>query len=570
MDDVIFAGTAHAAGARFRRSLAARRARDGDERRCRRAWARSRSRAGSSAAPAPPIASTAATCAPKDVALLFADAATGAHSPALVSQGKIGAVIAAKPAERRLMLEEAAGIAGLHVRRKDAEQKLRATEANLVRLDEIDRRAWSCAASALRRQARAAERYRKLSDQIRVAEARLIFARWREAAAAADAARAEARGGRGSGRRGRRGAARRGRVSERRRRRGSPTRASAAQAARERATRARPPARRAARRARRRRAGASPSSTSSRAPLAADRAREDALADGRRRRAGAAGRGTGGDRGAARRCGKPARRRSTCAPSRPKARRATPRSRWPGAAPSRRRSRPKRGSPRPRWRRRAAQAARAPRPKRRGSPSRSQALGGDADLIATLARGARRARERRRSRAGRGGAGDRRRRSAAPARRPRRATPPRARPPPRGPRSPRCNREARALVKAVEAAGQRPRDRPGPAAPGYERALAAALGDDLEAGARRRRRAALGRRRAAARRSGAARGVRAARRSCRGAGRAARAGSRRSASPRATTASALAVGQRLVTLDGALRRWDGYVATGAARRRPSG
>src|SRR5690606_33725900 len=73
----------------------------------------------------------------KDVALLFADAATGAHSPALVSQGRISAVIAAKPAERRAMLEEAAGISGLHVRRKDAEQKLRATEANLARLDEV-------------------------------------------------------------------------------------------------------------------------------------------------------------------------------------------------------------------------------------------------------------------------------------------------------------------------------------------------------------------------------------------------------------------------------------------------
>ncbi len=127
----------------------------------------------------------------KDVALLFADAATGAHSPALVSQGKISAVIAAKPTERRLMLEEAAGIAGLHVRRKDAEQKLRATEANLVRLDEIladmEQRA-----AALKRQARAAERYRKLSDQIRIAEARLVFARWREAAEAAEAAREEA------------------------------------------------------------------------------------------------------------------------------------------------------------------------------------------------------------------------------------------------------------------------------------------------------------------------------------------------------------------------------------------
>merc|ERR1712034_123423 len=70
----------------------------------------------------------------KDVALIFADAATGAHSPALVSQGRIAAVIAAKPAERRMMLEEAAGIAGLHVRRRDAENRLRATEANLARL----------------------------------------------------------------------------------------------------------------------------------------------------------------------------------------------------------------------------------------------------------------------------------------------------------------------------------------------------------------------------------------------------------------------------------------------------
>ena len=127
----------------------------------------------------------------KDVGLIFADAATGAHSPALVSQGRIGAVIAAKPADRRAMLEEAAGIAGLHVRRRDAEQKLRATEVNLSRLDELiadqDARA-----AALRRQARAAERYRLISEHIRVAEARMIFARWREAAAAAAGARAEA------------------------------------------------------------------------------------------------------------------------------------------------------------------------------------------------------------------------------------------------------------------------------------------------------------------------------------------------------------------------------------------
>ena len=127
----------------------------------------------------------------KDVALLFADAATGAHSPALVSQGKIAQVISARPTERRMMLEEAAGIAGLHVRRKDAEQKLRAAEANLARLDELLGDMESRAA-ALKRQAKAAERYRKLTDQIRIAEARLIFARWREAAAAAEAAKAEA------------------------------------------------------------------------------------------------------------------------------------------------------------------------------------------------------------------------------------------------------------------------------------------------------------------------------------------------------------------------------------------
>ena len=129
----------------------------------------------------------------KDVALVFADAATGAHSPALVSQGRIAAVIAAKPAERRMMLEEAAGIAGLHVRRKDAEQKLRATETNLARLEDLMGQL-DAQIGALRRQARAAERYKALSDKIKLAEARLVFARWRDAAAAAEAARAEAQG----------------------------------------------------------------------------------------------------------------------------------------------------------------------------------------------------------------------------------------------------------------------------------------------------------------------------------------------------------------------------------------
>jgi chromosome segregation protein len=128
----------------------------------------------------------------KDVSLLFADAATGAHSPALVSQGKISAIISAKPVERRLLLEDAAGISGLHARRKDAEQKLRAAESNLERLDEIlseqEQRA-----SQLRRQARAAERYRKLTEQIRGVEARLLHARWTEAEQAAEAARNEAK-----------------------------------------------------------------------------------------------------------------------------------------------------------------------------------------------------------------------------------------------------------------------------------------------------------------------------------------------------------------------------------------
>ena len=127
----------------------------------------------------------------KDIALIFADAATGAHSPALVSQGRIGSIISAKPQERRMMLEEAAGISGLHVRRKDAEQKLRAAESNLNRLATI-LADMEVRGAALKKQARQAERYRKLTAEILVAEARLIFVRWKEAASAAAAARAEA------------------------------------------------------------------------------------------------------------------------------------------------------------------------------------------------------------------------------------------------------------------------------------------------------------------------------------------------------------------------------------------
>ena len=120
--------------------------------------------------------------------LLTADSATGARSTALVSQGKIAHMIAAKPAERRQMLEEAAGIAGLHVRRKDAESKLRSTENNLSRLEAL-LAGLDTQIASLRRQAKQAERYAKLTDEIGVAEARLVFARWRDAAASADAAR---------------------------------------------------------------------------------------------------------------------------------------------------------------------------------------------------------------------------------------------------------------------------------------------------------------------------------------------------------------------------------------------
>lgn len=127
----------------------------------------------------------------KDVALTFADAATGAHSPALVSQGKIAQVIAAKPTERRAMLEEAAGIAGLHVRRKDAESKLRSTEANLARLEDL-MAGLDAQISSLKRQAKQAERYTELTHKIQAAEARLLFARWREAALAAKEVRAAA------------------------------------------------------------------------------------------------------------------------------------------------------------------------------------------------------------------------------------------------------------------------------------------------------------------------------------------------------------------------------------------
>ncbi|MDF2766732.1 MAG: smc, partial [Rhodospirillales bacterium] len=113
----------------------------------------------------------------RDVQLLFADAATGAHSTALVSQGRIGAIINAKPTDRRGLLEEAAGISGLHSRRHEAELRLRAAESNLARLDDVIVTLES-QLQALKKQARQANRYRTLNDQIRRAEALLIHLQW--------------------------------------------------------------------------------------------------------------------------------------------------------------------------------------------------------------------------------------------------------------------------------------------------------------------------------------------------------------------------------------------------------
>jgi chromosome segregation protein len=116
----------------------------------------------------------------KDVQLLFADAATGANSPALVRQGQISELIAAKPQNRRRILEDAAGIAGLHARRHEADLKLKAAETNLIRIDEVLAEIESQAAS-LKKQARQAERYRGLAQTLRETEALLLHRRWTEA-----------------------------------------------------------------------------------------------------------------------------------------------------------------------------------------------------------------------------------------------------------------------------------------------------------------------------------------------------------------------------------------------------
>lgn len=116
----------------------------------------------------------------RDVQLLFADASTGANSPALVRQGQISELIAAKPQNRRRILEEAGGVSGLHTRRHEAELRLRAAETNLNRLDDVIREL-DTSLARLRREARQAERYKKLSAEIRAVQGAVMFARWTEA-----------------------------------------------------------------------------------------------------------------------------------------------------------------------------------------------------------------------------------------------------------------------------------------------------------------------------------------------------------------------------------------------------
>ena len=116
----------------------------------------------------------------RDVQMLFADASTGAHSPALVRQGQIAELINAKPKNRRRILEEAAGISGLYQRRHEAELKLKGAETNLARVDDVIE-ALANQLAQLARQARQAARYREIGESLRRTEGLLLYRRWREA-----------------------------------------------------------------------------------------------------------------------------------------------------------------------------------------------------------------------------------------------------------------------------------------------------------------------------------------------------------------------------------------------------
>ena len=110
----------------------------------------------------------------RDAQMFFADLSTGAHSPSMISQGRIGALVTAKPTDRRAILEEAAGISGLHVRRHEAELRLNAAENNLKRADELRRQQEKQLAN-LQKQAEEATKYKNISDEIKKIEAGLYY-----------------------------------------------------------------------------------------------------------------------------------------------------------------------------------------------------------------------------------------------------------------------------------------------------------------------------------------------------------------------------------------------------------
>jgi len=128
----------------------------------------------------------------RDIKILFEDAATGARSPALVRQGQIGEIVNARPEQRRRILEDAAGIAGLHSRRHEAELRLKATEANLARLNDVLGQL-SSQVESLKRQARSARRYKDISGDIRRQEALLLHLTWTDAQALVEAEEANLR-----------------------------------------------------------------------------------------------------------------------------------------------------------------------------------------------------------------------------------------------------------------------------------------------------------------------------------------------------------------------------------------
>ena len=171
MDDVIFAGTAEPAIAQHGRSdhlhRQRRALRTGPVQRYRRGLEVSR-RIERDAGSAFKI--NGRDVRARDVRLLFEDAATGARSPALVRQGRIGEIVNAKPQDRRRVLEDAAGIAGLHSRRHEAELRLRGAESNLERLQDLMGQ-MTTQMNSLKRQARQARRYKTISTEIRQAEA---------------------------------------------------------------------------------------------------------------------------------------------------------------------------------------------------------------------------------------------------------------------------------------------------------------------------------------------------------------------------------------------------------------